>query len=382
MKVCIIASRFGEEIIGGAERLILDIIEILPSHWEIHVHTTCAKDYITWKNEYKPGTYKQKHYYIHRYPTDFPRKLKSFNKFTKQLKEKFPNQTLDDEWDWLIQQGPYSSKLNQIIKKSLNDYDLNIFISYLYLPTVLGIKNSNKKTILIPTLHDEFPAYLQIFKSIFHDNLHYFFNAPEELKLFQKIYGFQPKNYLILGTYIKIPTKHTIVNQEPYFLNIGRMDAGKGYLELIEFFSRWKAKFQSPFDLYIIGSNPPNLKNLNGIHFLGYVTEDEKNDYLARCQALINPSRLESFSLVIMEAWSHAKPILVSAYSEVMVGHCKRSNGGLYYKDYESFEMVMNIMSKEKGFMSRLGLNGREYVRKNFSKEVIQMKLLNYLKTI
>lgn len=53
---------------------------------------------------------------------------------------------------------------------------------------------------------------------------------------------------------------------------------------------------------------PPD--ELNQIHILGFVSEEERRDLLAACDLLALPSRTESFGLVFMEAWANKKPVV------------------------------------------------------------------------
>ncbi|EMO06313.1 hypothetical protein LEP1GSC116_4677 [Leptospira interrogans serovar Icterohaemorrhagiae str. Verdun HP] len=42
-----------------------------------------------------------------------------------------------------------------------------------------------EKSIVIPTFHDEAPAYLPIYKGVLTDRSSYSFNTPEELEVFE-----------------------------------------------------------------------------------------------------------------------------------------------------------------------------------------------------
>ena len=64
-------------------------------------------------------------------------------------------------------------------------------------------------------------------------------------------------------------------------------------------------------------------------------------------------------------------PILVNGRSEVLVEHCVRSNGGLYYADKDEFIECMKLLFSDARLRAALGRNGRDYVRKNYRWDVV-----------
>lgn len=396
MRVKAIISRFGENIVGGAEKHCLDILRILPKDWDIEVLTTTAKDYITWKNEFKQGTYTWENLRISRYQVDKKRNITQFNEFTDRIRDIYPSQSLSMEKDWLEEQGPYSPKLIEAIQNAEKDADFFLFFSYLYYPTVVGLESIQKKSVIIPMLHDEFPAYLSIYKNVLKPSLWYAFNSPEEMELFETIYGYKPRKSIVVGTFVSQQksidefvhseeSPSLPASSDSYTLCIGRMDLGKGIRELVEMYTDWFRQAPIKIPLKIIGSNPPSvIKEMesSAVEFLGYVQEEEKANLLKKATCLINPSAMESFSIVVMESWAQGTPVLVNSQSSVLKGHCRRSNGGLYYSDWESFNICMDTIVSKKELSKKLGENGRKYVSLNFTEDVIRRKLLGLFQDV
>jgi glycosyltransferase involved in cell wall biosynthesis len=94
----------------------------------------------------------------------------------------------------------------------------------------------------------------------------------------------------------------------------------------------------------------------------GPVDEDVKWAGLRGCLAFVSPSPLESFSIVLMEAWSVEKPVVVNARCHVTREHCAQSGGGLWFDGYGSFEAVVDRLVHDAGLRARMAAQGAAYV--------------------
>jgi len=96
MKIAIIIQRYGSDLTGGSEHLCRMIAERLAQRrHQVDVLTTCARDYISWKNEYPQGRSILNGVTVYRFPTAKTRDLESFNKFSEEVYYK--DHTMEDE---------------------------------------------------------------------------------------------------------------------------------------------------------------------------------------------------------------------------------------------------------------------------------------------
>jgi glycosyltransferase involved in cell wall biosynthesis len=110
------------------------------------------------------------------------------------------------------------------------------------------------------------------------------------------------------------------------------------------------------------------------IRFAGLLSERERLEALEAATVVSVPSPYESLSLLALEAFAVGTPILANARSEVLVEHCIRSNAGLYYADRDEFVEGLNLLLADAPLRAAMGLNGREYVARNYRWDVILAK--------
>ena len=114
---------------------------------------------------------------------------------------------------------------------------------------------------------------------------------------------------------------------------------------------------------------------------LGFVSEQTKWDALAACDALIMPSPYESLSLVLLEAWSVGKPVLVNGRCEVLVGQCRRANGGMWYEDFEEFSQGL-VYLQQGCNPDVLGRQGWRFVKTNYSWPLIESAYVDTINAV
>ena len=383
MKIVFVVQRYGLEVNGGAEFHCRLVAEHMSKYFDVEVLTTCAIDYMTWKNEYPPGIENLNGVCVRRFPVDYERDVPKFSKFSEKI---FGNiHTYEDEIEWMKLQGPYSTKLLNYIKNNKDNYTYFIFFTYLYCTTFFGLPLVKEKALLVPTAHDEPPIYLSIFKSIFKNSKRFIYNTEEEKNFISS--QFQVANIPsdVVGVGIDIPSKIDAVSfvqkntVDNFIIYVGRVDESKGCKELFDYFIRYKKEKKSSIKLVLLGKTMMKVPEHPDILSLGFVSEQEKFNGIKSAKLLIMPSKYESLSMVLLEAWLCNTAVLVNGKCDVLKGQCIRGNAGLYYESYDEFEGCLDFLLSDDELRNTMGKNGMKFVLQNYSWESIEKRYISIL---
>ncbi|HUR34757.1 MAG TPA: glycosyltransferase [Vicinamibacterales bacterium] len=422
MKIAFVIQRYGAEVLGGSEQLCRLVAERLSSQHEVEVLTTCARDYVTWKNDYAEGTDRVRGVTIRRFASARLRDIESFNKYSEWI---FSHEhSRADEMEWLKQQGPWCPALIDYLRRNHQQYDILIFFTYLYATTVQGLEVNPGRSIVVPTAHDEPAIYLEIFKDVFTKPAALCYLTDSERQFVQRQFPDRPLLEELIGVGIDIPQQQPYPRvpdrsdeeapgadegatpaapplsaddgasddtttefpshlrsrgsafrrrhrlHGPFALYGGRIDPGKGCEELLQYFGSY-VKNGGDATLALMGAKLMALPEDPSVRFAGMLSESERTQALEAATVVICPSPYESLSLLALEALAVGTPLLVNARSEVLVEHCVRSNGGLWYADRDEFVECMNLLFADARLRSALGRNGRDYVRRNYRWDVV-----------
>ena len=118
------------------------------------------------------------------------------------------------------------------------------------------------------------------------------------------------------------------------------------------------------------------------VHDLGFVDLQDKFDAYAAAELLCQPSKNESFSLVIMESWLCERPVLVHADCAVTSHFARQSGAGLYFQNYFEFEGAVNYLLNHKETADEMGRQGRAFVLDHFAWDVIVEKYTAYFERL
>jgi len=387
-KVAFVVQRCGLEVNGGSESLCLQVAQHMSRYWDTEILTTCALDnYMTWENQYTPGIEEVEGTRIRRFTVDRPRIVDDFNRLSDTIHGRLSEASLAEQEDWMRAQGPMSSDLIYFIRKHTDDYDAFIFFTYLYATTYFSLPLVQDKAFLVPAGHDEWPIYLSMWDTFFLKPKGFMFLTLEEKEFLQSRFPTAGLKGPVSGIGMEVPRPcdgdrfvKVYGITTPFLLYMGRIDPSKGCEDLFRFFTELCRMDNPNMKLMLLGKPAMAIPEHPDIIPLGFADDQTKFDALAACDWLVNPSPYESLSIVLLEAWSVGTPVLVTEKADVLVGQCRRANGGLWYRDFDEFRHI--LLKTGRDVRTTLGRQGRRFVVDHYAWHNIESKYLTLLESV
>ncbi len=382
MKLAVVVQRYGQAINGGAELHARYIAERLARHADVEVLTTCATDYVTWRNELAPGLERVNGVTVRRFRVKHERNPVVFARCSDQVFEQ--THSVADELEWLDAEGPTSPTLTNYLARRSHDYDYCILFSYRYYHAYHGARAAASRAILVPTAERDPAIGLSIFAPIFRGVRAHMYNSPEERAIIQAVAGDRDVPSVVVGVGSEVPSvtqpgrfRQKFDLRDPFAVYVGRVDANKGCGELFDFFDTYVREGGGALTLVLIGQSVLDIPPHPRIRHLGFLDDGDKFDAMAAAELLIMPSYFESLSIVALEAWALGRPVLANAKCDVLKGQCIRSSAGLYYDGRLEFVETLRTIERNRWLAGTLGKNGRQFFRDNYDWPVIERKYLD-----
>jgi len=386
MKVDFVVPRYGL-FPGGAEgacRMLAEHLAQRPG-WSVRALTTTAVDSITWHPELGTGTTTESGVTVERFVCE-PRHPE-FATLSERLLADPEHVSPEDETAWLAQQGPVSPALLGAVADS--DADVMVFTPYLYHPTVVGMTRTKVAKVLQPATHDEPPARLPVFRSLYQSADGICFYSEEERRVAERLYPVAGSRQLVLGTGVDVGDGEADafraahgLGSDPYLIAVGRVEAGKGTPLLVELFTAYKDEHPGPLRLVLVGQVVEQPARHPDIISTGMVDEADKWGGLRGSVALVSTSVNESLSLVVLEAMAAGTPVMVTSMAAVTTSHVQRSGGGFAFSDYGEFAPQVTGLLRSEGARAALARRGREYAMSRYSWNVVTDRYAHFLERV
>lgn len=379
-RILFVPPRYADDLAGGAENLVRNLaLSCREAGCHVEVATTCATDNERWLNALPRGTTTENGIPVHRFPVD-RRNVHRHRRLMQRLERQGTLGPLDAVD--LLATSVWSSTLQRFIDEHGDGFDAIAFAPYLFGTTFWGAQSWPERTIIIPCLHDEPMAHLAPVANVLRSARALAFNSRGEQALAERLLG--PVRGSVVGMGFDAPTspapdgfagRHGLAR---YFLYAGRIEQGKRVDVAARYVAALAREVDPSLRLVTIGRGSwrPTPDVAPFVRHVGFVTEDEKRSAMAGAVALVNPSKAESLSIVLLEAWLEGTPALVAAGSEVMVDHCARSGGGIAFADEAGFVRAARRVMGDPVLAGDMGARGHAYVLAEYSRGVVLDRFL------
>jgi glycosyltransferase involved in cell wall biosynthesis len=396
LRIAFMMTWFGKEAAGGAESEAYGLIQALKRYApeiEIEVYATTLKEFSADWNQphHNEGSHNEEGVLVHRFdPEPVERTLFHYLNGTHLMqggtvslwspsgKRISPLQPLAEAY--YLRHMVYSPRMLESMHQHLNNYHAIVLIPYMFTTAVLGAWIARHKALLIPCLHNERYAYMDLYEKAFSKTGGALCHVRSEAALYRRLYpcarspillGEQVDTDIPLGDAARFRAKYNI--HTPFILYAGRQISGKNLPLLIEWFNacRESTSGAPPLQLVLIGKGDMDYQNVPGVIQLGFIPAEDKADAYRAALCLAMLSIYESFSIVLMEAWLQSIPVIVHADCDVTNDHVKDANGGFAVRDQASFQHAVVALQEDKTLCQTLGDNGRAYVQEHYRPEVI-----------
>jgi len=231
------------------------------------------------------------------------------------------------------------------------------------------------------------PFFEKLMIRLKHDCIHTVSEATENdlIKFGEK------KPIYVINNAIDDPTR-LVSDINPFqFVCVGRLVFYKNLEVLIKAISLAK-KTEPKIKLVMVGGGPhkhviEDLVNQLGlqsnVEFKGYVTAEEKKKIISQSNSLLFPSLCEGFGLVILEAFSQKKPVLVSNIrpSSDIISHGITGYVLDPYDEHVWSEHILKLAHNPEESV-KMGENCSELLEKKFSQDIMYKKILKMYEEI
>jgi glycosyltransferase involved in cell wall biosynthesis len=383
MKLACVVQRYGLDVVGGSESHCRSIAERLAAHHDVTVLTSCATDYLSWKNAYAPGTSNVGPVRVMRFPVERTRRSHDFAELNNIVAS--GRATPEDEDAWFRENGPMVPGLLEHLKTQGRDYDRVLFWTYRYYPSFFGVPLVRDRAILVPTAEEDPVIWLRSLSEFFTLPRVYVFLTPEEADLLRGRAGAPLAPSCVIGTGLEpvAPRAGTRALapgvRSPFILYLGRVDPNKGCETLLRCFQEFVEREGPRVQLVLAGPVFMPVPSHPSIVSLGFVDEATRAALLDSALALMVPSPYESLCIALLEGWNHGLPALVNGRCRVLKGQVLRANGGLYYGNVTEFVTGLRELLDQPEMARQIGRQGLAYVDRQYRWPTVMQTLETFL---
>ncbi|HCB37519.1 MAG TPA: hypothetical protein DEP66_04815 [Acidimicrobiaceae bacterium] len=387
MKLDFVLPLFGER--GGAERALSGLGRqvMARSDWEVTIQTTCATSGARWDNDAPAGPAHDGRLVVNRHHVDSGR-APGWVELEKRVNKAAGDVDAESERAYFEAQGPLSSALAETLVGS--DADLVLHMPYQYATTVQLSQVHNKPTVIWPAAHDDPALRLPAVGGALRAADALVFGTDAERRLTESIHPVSHLRQIVLGVGVgehpgdaaAAARRVGIDDGRPWVLCVGRMLPGKGTEALASLWSQYARRRRPEHRLVLVGDRDVDIAAGGDLVVVGGVDEETKWGLLRGADLLVHPGTLESFGIVLLEAWAAGTAVLVNAGCEPTSDHVRSSRGGASYSDHATFDRAMSRLLGDAALRARMAAAGAAYWHANYTWDLVARRFMDFCERV
>ncbi|HCB37520.1 MAG TPA: hypothetical protein DEP66_04820, partial [Acidimicrobiaceae bacterium] len=285
-------------------------------------------------------------------------------------------------------QGPVSSALAETLAAS--DADLALHKPYLFWTTAALASGRTIPTAIWPAAHDEPALRLPAVGAALASADGLVFGSDAARRLTEQIHPVAHKRQIVLGVGVEPHAGDAetaaravgIDDGRPWVLCVGRMEPGKGTDTLARLWAGYVAVHKPKHRLVLVGDRNIEIRSDDDLTVVGPVDEETKWGLLRGADVLVHPGRLESFGIVLVEAWAARTPVLVNARCAPTSDQVRLSGGGATFSDPTSFELALDRMLNDPGLRHAMAADGEAHWQRNYTWDRVCGRFMDFCERV
>ncbi|MEM7338565.1 MAG: hypothetical protein AAF467_07960, partial [Actinomycetota bacterium] len=283
-----VTPRHGRDVVGGAEAVMAEAAHGLAERGHpVEILTTCARDHETWANAHEPGVSHDGELLVRRFRcvTDTPGRDRA-HLGDRILRGEAVS--LADQQRWVNDSLRVPDLWHHVLDNA-HTYRALVFAPYLFWTTYAVSQIDPSRSIVMPCLHDEPMARLEIFAPVLERSRGLWFLTEPEADLARSLRRL-PARHEVVGAGIGIHDRHDpkrFVTEfgidRPFLYYAGRREWGKGWLDLLAAFEQVAPGHPDNVVLVTSGAGdvdvPPSLRGR--VVDVGFLSDTQRDNAMA-----------------------------------------------------------------------------------------------------
>jgi glycosyltransferase involved in cell wall biosynthesis len=180
--------------------------------------------------------------------------------------------------------------------------------------------------------------------------------------------GSEPRDEYLSGRGVLFRRRHRLYGQ--FALYGGRVESENGCEELLEYFDSY-ASTDGGTALVLMGVKMMKIPDEPYVRFAGVLPDRERMTAYESADVTLIPSPDDLLLQPLLESFAVGTPVLANARNRAASEHCRRAGAGLYYATREEFVEALRLLISNSKLRTKLGENGRQYVRQHYKWEAV-----------